>query len=378
MQAPVTKRLGDPPSELTDAKHAIRNFKRLGRAEQLQLAHEIALTRQVELCLAYDNLINVGSGYRTRRDPAAGNPRLVREVCVTFVVKRKWRTPGRAGDPQALPRHLFGFATLRDQRVLCAVPTDVRVQREFEGAVAREGAIPHPFGLLVDPGPGFEDFVVGVGTCAIKRPTDPGSTFLMSCRHVLGCSSVATNSSQTALAVAVDSVAETPLGKTLGIRGRLASGGTSFDAQLASVTDKEALARAFQSLKFDAEDSFIKKSGDVDKPQFWIATGRRAPNGGRLLVRVTYHGTLPNQPVTYTIGGQDMTIVHDRVLYGESESLLIDGDSGSPAVRQSGGQRLLGMFIASAGSRVYVLPAWQLMTPANFGRPSESGWTLAV
>ena len=398
MQAPVNKRGEGKPArraaqagqrsgdahlspELTQAEKAIRNFKRLRRAEQLQLAHEIALTRQAELCLAYDNLVGIGSGYRTRRDAGGGQPRLVREPCVTFIVKRKWRTASKKGNPQALPPYLLGFAALGEHRVLCAVPTDVRVQREFSGAMARDDdddeEIPRPFGLLVDPGPTFPKFTVGVATCAIRRPADLGNTFLMSCRHVLGCSRVAMNPDKAGLAVAVDTDARTALGKTLGIRGRLAADTISFDAQLAAVADSQALARAFQGIRFDAGDSYLKKPGDTDD-EFFIATGRAGPDGRRLVVRVTYYGTLLDQEMTYTIGGQTTTIVHRLVLYGESDSELIKGDSGSPAVRLARGQRLIGMYIGGPGNTVYVVPAWQLMTPMNLGRPGEYGWALAV
>lgn len=394
MQAPVNKR-GDEAKttqqaikrrkprrdehlspELTDTQKAVRNFERLGRVEQLQLSHEIALTRQAELLLAYDNLVGVGSGYRTRRDARGGKPRLVHEPCVTFIVKRKWRTAGKKGDPQALPPYLLGIATLGAQRVLSAVPTDVRIKSDFAGAIVRDGDIPRPFGLLVDPGPAF-DFTIGVGTCAIRRPADPGSTFVMSCRHVLGCSHEQIDLDRTALTVEVDSTAEALLGRTLGIRGRLAAGGVSFDAQLASVANGQALARAFQGIDFDAGDGYLKKPGDVDKG-FWIATGRRAPDGGRLLVWVTYHGTLLDHEMPYTIGGRKTSIVHRLILYGESESELVKGDSGSPAIRLRRGQRLIGMYIGGPSNTVYVLPAWQLMTPSNLGRPNESGWTLAV
>src|SRR5262245_23357282 len=99
---------------------AVRAFRRLSRAAQFDACCEIAETRGAELVLAYRNLVSVGFGYKThRRRRGSGEDVEFRYPCVVFVVSRKWRSRGRAGDPQSLPAHLFTYHTSSGERVLC-------------------------------------------------------------------------------------------------------------------------------------------------------------------------------------------------------------------------------------------------------------------
>lgn len=363
------------PPENTDLRQATRNFKRLSRSARLQLAHEIALTRGRELCLAYKNLVAVSSGFRTRRASPGATPSLRREPCVGFIVDRKWGVQAGDHNPQSLPRHLFAFSEVDGARVLCAVPTDVRSRRDYGRPVPHDGDGDLPFGVLVDS-PTASAFASGVVTCAVQRPVVPATSFVMSCRHVLSCTDLVADPDGTGLQVLLGTTARPVLGKTTVLRGRLGDDSAfSFDAQLAVIGDQQALKRAQGGLSFDAGDSFVAQPGDISDG-FWIATGRSDADGKRVLVWVDYQDTVENFRMDYEIEGRMTTVVHRLVLHGVPEATLQDGDSGSPAVRVRRGQRLIGMYIGGSSGHAYVIPAWQLMTPKNFGKPSETNWAL--
>ena len=146
---PAAREISVDQTSYADAE---RNFRRgLTRPEQLRLAHEAATTRSAELRLAYPGLISVGSGFRTRRSVAGGQPVLTREPCVIFVVAKKWKTTGRPGDPRRLPTHLLAVAGPDGQRMLCALPTDVRPLSQYGRPRPNAGGddVPMPFGVLV-------------------------------------------------------------------------------------------------------------------------------------------------------------------------------------------------------------------------------------
>ena len=366
----------DLPPEHTSIEQALRNFHRgLKLPEQMQLAFEVAFERSRELCLAYDNLVAVTSGFRTRRD-GADKPRLVQEPCIGFVVRKKWRSPGRSGHPQALPGHLLAFATIDGRRMLCAIPTDVRTVRDYGKPMPHDGDAPFPFGILVDR-PQADRFATGVAPCAIRRPAAPGRTDVLGCRHVMSRTLLDLDVDQTGLDVLLGDETQRPLGASTAIRGALEKVDYGFDAQLTEVSDPQVLKRALSGLSFDPAAPFITRPGDVPKG-FWIATGRRDDSGRRKLVWVDYLDPVQDFTMPYTlIDGTRVMVKHRMVLHGVPEEDLGPGDSGSPAVRVQWGQRLVGMYIGGDKGHAYVIPAWQLLTPMNLGRPGESGWTMA-
>lgn len=383
MKKPTTKRLASVkqplPPEHTDLQQARRNFDRgLTRSEQLQLAHEVALTQGPELCRAYDSLVSVSSGFRTRRTTASAEPQLHREPCLGFIVKRKWPTPGRDGNPQALPKYVLAFAAVRGDRAICAIPTDVRSKRDYGRPVPHgNGADELPYGILVDR-PDAKSYSAGVATCAIQRPAAPGRTYLISCRHVLSRTDIELDTGQTDLPVLRGTAARTPLASTTKIRGSLDGGTTAgFDAQLAAVDDDKAQRVAMGGLAFDSGDSYLKQASDVERGYF-IATGRVGADGKRLLVWADHLDTIVNFQMKYPqVDGSRVTVTHDLVLHGVPQQPLTFGDSGSPAISFRRGQTLVGMYIGGGPGNAYIIPAWQLMTPSNFGRPGESNWSLA-
>lgn len=383
MKKPTAKILASSvlraPAEHTDLQQAQRNFQSgLKRAEQLQLAHEVALTRGEELCLAYDNLISVSSGFRTRRMHAGAVGVVHREPCVGFIVKRKWPTAGRTGNPQALPKYLLAFGTVSGHRVLCAVPTDVRSKRDYGRPVPHGPATDLlPYGILVDR-QDAKRFSAGVTTCAIQRPAAPGQSFLMSCRHVLSRTNLELDTNQTNLPVLQGTAARTSLGSTTAIRGSLDGGSMAgFDAQLAVVESDEARKLALGGLAFDNGDSYLKQPGDI-QIGYWIATGRTDDDGNRVLVWVDHLDILVKFEMDYPqVDGSRVTVTHDLVLHGTPRQPLTFGDSGSPAISIRRGQILIGMYIGGSVGNAYIIPAWQLMSPSNFGQQGEGGWTLA-
>lgn len=366
--------------EQTSYADAERNFRRgLSRPEQLRLAHEAATTRSAELRLAYPGLISVGSGFRTKRTAAGGQPALTREPCVIFVVAKKWKTVGRPGDTRRLPTHLLAIAGPDKQRMLCAIPTDVRPLSQYgrprPNAIGDE--VPMPFGVLVRR-TGDMAFVRGVVTCGVQRPGLPDTIFAMSCRHVLSRSLRDSDGNRTGLPVLLNRPDLPPVGATLAARGDLlGSPGLSFDAQLAKLSDGAELKRAMFGLKFTAADAFLHDPSDVGFG-FWIATGRAEANGRRKFVWVDYSGTVEDFEMPYKLGnGSVVRVRHELVLHGISDSLLMDGDSGSPAVRNQDGRQLMGMYLGGQGNEAFVLPAWQLMNPRNLGIGKELRWGVA-
>lgn len=367
-----------PPAEHTTLAQAQRNFKRgLAHAAQLQLAHEVAMSQGPTLVGAYTNLLSVGSGYRTRRSGDTGTPALLREPCVSFLVRRKWPTAGRPGHPQALPRHLLVFADVGGQRLLCAVPTDVRPRSDHGKPVPHDGAVILPFGIFVDQAQSH-DFVTGVVTCAVRRPAAPGTTYVLSCRHVLSRTEQDIDPDQVQLPVLLGDEHRTPLGQSTSVRGPLdEQPEAGFDAQLAVVQQPAALRAALGGLAFDSATSYVHGPDEVGDG-FYVATGRRGADNRRLLVWVSYHNTVRDFKMVYTRrDGSGVTVRHDLVLFGMASDVLSYGDSGSPAVMQRRGRQLVGMYIGGADGRAFVIPAWQLMSPANYGLPAEAQWALA-
>lgn len=369
------------PVDETSHADAVRNFRRrLTRPQQLQLAHEAATTRSAELLLAYPGLISVGSGFRMRRTEPGAQPGLTREACVIFVVARKWKTAGRPGDPRRLPAHLMAAGGAEDQRMLCAIPTDVR-PRSLYGRPrphADCNDVPMPFGVLVQASDSPDD-VRGVATCGVQRPGQQDTVFAMSCRHVLSRSLIDSDGSRTSLPVHLNRDGQPGLGKTSTVRGELLrSPDHGFDAQLMKLRGHAELRQAMSGLKFPRADAYLQDARDVDLG-FWIATGRADDDGRRKFVWVDYTGTVQDFEVPYKLGdGSVVQVRHRLLLHGISESLLICGDSGSPAVRKQAGRELMGMYIAGRDFNAYVLPAWQLFNPRNLGIGNELSWGLAT
>jgi hypothetical protein len=359
-----------PERSAKEVRAAVRAFAKLDRATQFRLCREIADTRGQELTLAYTNLVSVGFGYKTRgRAGSKAEAVDFRRPCVVFVVSRKWRSTGKSADPQRLPTQLFTYVGANGERVLCAVPTDVKPLTTF-GKASR----PHndlfaarPYGIAVERN-GDDRTAFGVVACAIERADEAG-LFALSCRHVYGMS---LQGPEYASGCEVQSIGgQKAIGSTVNVRGPLVSEPTrSFDAQLARVTNRAALKSALSSIRFEPGDPSALGPEEVPA-QFWVLTPRRDGNGNRLKVWVE-----ARDYVTRILPYDGLDVVHHHILHAIASEPLMAGDSGSPAVPVAAGRKLIGMYIGGDGTNAYIIPAWQLVRGANYGRPGENLWTV--
>ncbi|MFT7773867.1 hypothetical protein [Roseateles sp.] len=163
------------------------------------------------------------------------------------------------------------------------------------------------------------------------------------------------------------------------IRGSLSGQSGDFDAQLARLDAPGEAMLALHGLSFHRDPPSLLGPGDVaDMRGFWIATGRRAADGGRRFVWVDYESVVPGFTMEYTLGnGVVREVTHTMVLRGRAQDSLGPGDSGSPAVVTQSGSRLIGMYIGGDGINAYVIPSWQLLYPPNYGVNTGEKWVLA-
>lgn len=235
-----------------------------------------------------------------------------------------------------------------------------------------------PFGIAVTRD-GLSKIAAGVATCAVRRSTDPARRYLMSCRHVLSLSLIQESSSFTGMTVSVVGSELEPVGQPTDIRGSLAGAPGDFDAQLARLEDPADAAMALHGLTFQRDPPYVRNRDEMaSEAGFWVATGRRGPDGERLFVWVDYEFPVADFTMDYTLGdGTPRRVTHALVFQGKAHDTLGPGDSGSPAVMTQGGSRLIGMYIGGDGVSAYVIPAWQLLNPLNFGVGTDESWTLA-
>lgn len=363
-----------------DEASAIARFAGLPVAAQMQLAREVVTTRAAELTLAYRSLVMVTAGFRSRR-ASSGLHEVHDEVCILFVVKRKWRDPGQVVRGQVLPRHLPTFGNVDGQRVLFAVPTDVQPARWFVGAVARAASAVD----VEDP----EHPAPGTMTCGVRLDDGaPAGSMALSALHVLSPVPIINKAAPGAgLRVRpVGSAAE--IGRSLPWGGTLAGSGVSFDAQLASIENGAWPPSAFAGLSLSATRPYA-----VDEAMFDAMTATQrfqivapanhpkhlgTPREPMIAQFVAYaYDELPiDYPVRTSAGTTVAGIRHRELLMlrvMEDCPAPEAGDSGSAVVTwwPDGSVTLIGMFIASPDDEMtarvaYVLPAWHLFNLNNW------------
>jgi len=353
------------PKNVTAASRTY--LKELSRDEQMALAEEIVETRASELCRAYRNVVDVSFGYKRRLDSKSGKKRIVRTPCVTFVVKSKWR--GRRDTEESLPKHLFAYWKIGRTRKLCAVPTDVEPASEF--ARAQPQAAVRARIAVKDATTGRGIF--GATTCAVQREGD-SSLYALSCRHVFSISDSLHQRRVVNAEVRLQRKDGEIFARTVGVRGPLADAPTvSFDAQLARV-NVNMIAQFRATL---AGMTFSKRARGVrDIPdKFWINTPRSFVKGGRrrqVRVRAEKLRFVFDRIIIYPGVGR---VQHAMLIESQVAPATLAGDSGSPAVTHISGGMLLGMHIAGGRGLSYLIPAWQILAPANYKRPNDS-WKL--
>ena len=352
------------PGKLAAAKRTY--LKELSRDEQMTLAEEIVQTRGAELCRAYKNVVDVSFGYKRSRSSKTGKLRIVRIPGVTFVVKTKWREI-RDSD-ETLPAHLFAYWKIGRSRKLCAVPTDVEAASEYAGI---EPQAPPRARVAVRRAEDIRIGVFGSTTCAVQRRGD-SSIYALSCRHVFSVTKHLHRQPDRKLEVRLRQPDGPILARTVAVRGRLDRVPTvSFDAQLARVvpTMLESMRATLAGLSFSG---FARGVGDIPD-KFWIIPSRNGPQGGRQArVRAEKLRIVSNRVIPYSRIGP---VRHAKLIEAQVRPATIGGDSGSPAVTRLSGGVLLGMHIAGGRGLSYLIPAWELLAPANYGRPNDV-WKL--
>jgi hypothetical protein len=358
---------------------------------QLQLADEIAVTRGPELTLAYRNVVMVAAGYRTCRDPVApavDGERVVRQPCVLFIVRRKWKKSARVRDVlQRLPPRLLAFVDWQGRRLLCAVPTDVQVQSGFEGATVMGNRALHVDDSLPE---------YGTPTCAVEVGSGAGARrFLVCARHVLDpqpdldASAPGAGIDVAALDGRTLSTAGPPFGLTSGFGGELrADGEPSFDVQFVDAVDWLAVRPLLAALVLSDQMPITEGPAmlaelptpfEILVPQNhpdWVHAGLVRP-----ALRAGFRSVMPSSfgfDHTVTLGGevQSVRLNFWRLIRLEvlgDEDTVRHGDSGSAVVARhaDGSCTLVGMFIAASQGFAYAIAAWQLFDSRYY-------WTLPL
>jgi hypothetical protein len=235
-----------------------------------------------------------------------------------------------------------------------------------------------PFGIAVSRS-GLSKIAAGVATCVVRRSSDAGHRYILSCRHVLSLSLVDDTVSPAGIEVRSVNGSLPVIGQATALRGGLEGREGDFDAQLARLTAPADAQRAMFGLSFERSPAYVGSWLEMKMESgFWVATGRRAADGKRHMVWVAYEEPVANFTMEYTLAhGVTRMITHALTFRGTAQDVLAPGDSGSPAVLTRNGGRLMGMYIGGDGVNAYVIPAWQLLDPRNFGVTTGETWTLS-
>jgi hypothetical protein len=77
---------------------------------------------------------------------------------------------------------------------------------------------------------------------------------------------------------------------------------------------------------------------------------------------VKYLHTLYNQPVPYSVATGTIQVTHPVLI--ETDMTTEPGDSGSPGISQN--NMLVGMVLSRVDGGCLLLPAWSMLTAANY------------
>lgn len=369
-------------------KEASRNFdRRLGPAQQMQLAREVATTRAAELTLAYASVVMVATGHKRKRT-ATGKERLVRIPCVVFVVRNKWEKANdeKAGH-QLLPKRLLAYATVSGERLLCAVPTDVQAEDRFFGiAPASARAV-----CVSDP-PAQMEF--GAITCAVQvgGPTAK-RRFVLSARHVfspvpeIGKSGIVAGISIAPLLSVSNPPGAAAIGVTEPYGGIIQDHlDPSFDVQLASIASSSwsVIRGMLAEMPLSSSEPYVATAERFDELVatrfFEILVPDNHP-GASMKTRPTLSAKFElTLPFTFAfeyevrVDGVRRTclVSHWELLKFSIANgrVPLPGDSGSPVVTwlDDGTCTLVGMHIAGRAGEAMSLaiPSWQLFEVDNY------------
>lgn len=354
--------------------------------QKMAIVREVAATRNRELTLAYQNVVMVSAGFRSRGSEDGINE-VHPEPCVVFVVKLKWNNDSDGEPTQVIPRRLLAYGGSGESRTMYAVPTDVQPASWFVAGVALSESCVR----IKEPTPEFR--LAGTLTCGVRlRNVDAqhDEEYALSAMHVLSPAPTFTEPSGGLKFSVVGAGA--PVGGSSREWGGFidVEDGTGFDVQLAKIEDAVWFSHAFGELKlstlrpyvvapdvFDelaatmrflilAPDNHPMHMGQAREPM--LAQFMALAHGGLPVdYQVRWQGTLQSAPIRHP------ELILMRVL--EDCPAPESGDSGSAVVTwwPDGSIVLVGMLIASGDGpgleRVaYVNPAWQLFDPLNWSR----------
>lgn len=359
------------PGELREARAA---FKSLTRAEQMQLAEEIAEARGHDFVHSFANVVAVHAGVRRRRD-RSGRERLGVTPCVIFLVRTKWPEPGHGRPSQRLPAELMAHASIDGRRRLCAIPTDV--QRSLPLATVRDQAL-SAVQVPVQAGSGM-----ATGTLAWPVRVAGQMLAVLAPLHVMSPLPDLQRGGRRfgAEGRPFDGQGHPqsgpPLFTTLDAGGRLLPWpAPSFDAQLAAVNDVAALRNAFQGFRISPTRPILRSAGEILQASAGAGLRILVPDNHPALgvargpLQATYSRNITREtPLNYRVAGGLTAYVSHRLLIELqilSGNPTLDGDSGSAVVTPApDGFTLAGMHIAGNSDLglSFMLPAWQLFDP---------------
>lgn len=356
-------------AEALRLKTAVKNWKSLDVTDQAQALQELLETRREELMRAYPDVLSIGWGYGTVRSGKKRVPltakrarnfqyarTIDRELQVTFLVKRKL-DPEFASQTQTkrfLPKYLFLYWPAGEERLHCAVPTDVecRSQYRFRGQSS-----------VVATGGGKE--LSGALCCLVTVPQDGSTTYAVGCHHVFMLSQRLYPPPSNRM-VLLDGRIRTPLGAA--DRFGTLWGGFRECLDAAMVRVDPALALEFapnlpKSPDFASHFSMIPEQVTIETPGRGNVPSRVIPAN-----RVRFWPQA-NQPQTYARGYRvSGPIIHKLLVELEAAGSLVTagGDSGSPVYDAN--RRFLGMHIAAADNNHFLMiPASEVLRATNYG-----------
>lgn len=147
-------------------------WAQLDENTRFRIAMDVARRRGADLGRLSANIIGVGAGFRLR----GREPELVSEVCIRFLVRRKWQAPPARAT--RIPGHILAYPLIDGRRVRVRIPTDVSELSEgsphaaldlTSGLVSRHHGTPQSYGSAC---------------CAVSSAATPERKYLLSCHHV--------------------------------------------------------------------------------------------------------------------------------------------------------------------------------------------------
>lgn len=341
---------------LNDARAA---WDALSLDEQLEAVEMILDTRSDELRAAYRGVVGFGVGYRTRQ---RGKIRkVVEEVCLAFIVKKKMRGKPAKTASGLVPKHVFTHWLIDGEPALCAVPTDVECATEYEFATgaAMTSKVTAKSG---------SKRVGGAVCCVVKSPNNPSRLYAIGCHHVFAMSKRMAEVPEEVV-VSLDNTKETRVG-TLSHHGVIQPGAGSFDGAMVLI---DAGVKLHTARNLPSTTRFARRLTQLPKHQ---EARIRTPGGvvSAKVVRRVHELRFENADQLRKAYKRRPPIVmrglYELMVHGNRNTA--GGDSGSPVYSQTG-LVLLGMHIGgnkNGARKTFMIPAFELLRTKNYRFPS--------